>query len=233
MHVFSSSEGLSLAVVAERVKITEIRDKGRQGKKVSVYVNGAFWKTLSKELLYSCGIKEEQEISVEELEKIGLLIERVSAENYCFRLLSFRGRSIKEIGSRLGLAGFSGEVIESVVAGLKEKGYLDDIDFARMWAEERFNSGKYGKRRIRQELSGKGVERTIIDSQLSLLSEREEREHALELVFKKYRGTATSDPLKLQRRVYQFLLRRGFDAELAREAIAIVCSETEAGPGRV
>jgi regulatory protein len=211
----------------EKVKITEIKEKGPTGKYVSIYVDGKFWKRVTKEFLISWGIKKEQEISTDELEQIGCFAENARAENHILRLLSFRGRSINEIKMRLGRAGFSEEAVESAVDKLKRQGYLNDRDFARIWIDERFNSKRYGRHKIKQELYQKGVEKEIIESELSRLSEADEKEHALQLARKKYNQDTTTDAAGLERRMYQFLIRRGFDSCLAKEVMGEVLAPEE------
>ncbi len=112
-------------------------------------MNGEFWKRVRVDLLASRGLREEQEISVAELAEIGSRIEMTSAEDSGLRLLSVRSRSVHEMRDRLEQAGFTKQGTESTIDKLKVQGYLDDREFARMWAKERFEVKSYGRHRIR------------------------------------------------------------------------------------
>lgn len=78
---------------------------------------------------------------------------REKAEQKAFRLLSIRGRSIKELRSRLKEKGFEEPVAEEVIARLIELKYLDDESFASQWAQNLAVNRLYGNRRIEVSLS--------------------------------------------------------------------------------
>ena len=52
--------------------------------------------------------------------------------------------------------------ITAVLTRLKEYGYLDDTQFAETYTRLRQENEKFGQRRVRQDLSQKGVSRQII-----------------------------------------------------------------------
>ena len=74
------------------------------------------------------------------------------------------------------------------------------------------------------ELMRKGVDRKIINTELSCYSDQEEKEFALDLARKKYLQSRNLDPMKRRRRLYQFLSSHGFDSstirEIAREVVS-------------
>ena len=57
-------------------------------------------------------------------------------------------------------------IVDSVVACLKERGYLDDRSFAETYARLRQENEKLGQRNVRQKLTQKGVARGIVDDTL-------------------------------------------------------------------
>lgn len=57
-------------------------------------------------------------------------------------------------------------VIDTVIARLKEYGYLDDKSFAETYARLRQENEKLGQRTVRQKLQQKGVARGIVDETL-------------------------------------------------------------------
>ncbi len=125
---------------------------------------------------------------------------------------------------RLYRRGFPPTAIVTVIENLRQQEYLDDHDFVRMWVNERVASKKWGKTKIRMELMSKGVDREIINTELSRYSDQEEKEFALDLARKKYLESRNLDPLKRRRRLCQFLNRHGFDSstieEVAREVVS-------------
>jgi regulatory protein len=86
--------------------------------------------------------------------------------DYAVKALGRRMRSEAELRRLMhGRAeqGDRGEaMIASVIARLKEYGYLDDRSFAEAYARLRQENQKLGVRRVRQDLQQKGVEKELI-----------------------------------------------------------------------
>jgi len=141
------------------------------------------------------------------------------AREYCFLLLKFRLRSEKELNLRLKKKKFSEEIIEETLSFLKGKGFIDDNLFAKAWIESRIKK-PLGLRRLRQELSLKGIAKEIIDSRIAQIKKVYCEEPLVERIAKD-RLTKLKDiePRLAKRRVYAYLLRRGFSPEIVTDAI--------------
>ncbi len=68
-----------------------------------------------------------------------------------------------EIASKLSRRRFSRDAIDSAVRRLEEAGYLDDLEAARGFARERAARSHWGPRRLRAELSRRGVSSEVVD----------------------------------------------------------------------
>ncbi|MCM8780755.1 MAG: recombination regulator RecX [Candidatus Omnitrophica bacterium] len=135
------------------------------------------------------------------------------AKNYCFLLLKFRLRSEDEIRRRLKKKRFNSTVIEKTLAFLRVRGFLDDRQFARSWLESRLKN-KFGLRRIKQELLLKGIDKKIIDEQIEEIREGYSEEDLVAgLAQKRLNQLKDLDPQKAKRRLYSYLIRRGFSPE--------------------
>lgn len=142
------------------------------------------------------------------------------ARAYAFLLLKFRLRSEKELYLRLRKKKFEPRVIEQTISFLKEKGFINDRDFAKVWAESRIKN-PFGLRRIRDELKLKGIDKAIIDAQISQIKEDyREEDIVLKIAEEKYKKLKTSlGPQKAKLRIYGYLMRRGFSPETIIEAL--------------
>lgn len=93
-------------------------------------------------------------------------LEESALYEYAVKALGRRMRTIAELERLMrgkvepGEAGES--KIASVVARLKEYRYLDDRSFASVYTRLRQENQGFGKRRVQQELSRKGVDREVI-----------------------------------------------------------------------
>jgi regulatory protein len=120
-------------------------------------------------------------------------------------------------------------VVDTVVSRLIELGYLDDVDYARRFASARLER-QYGPRRIVQELRRKGVPSEIADEAVAgARDEGEIRERAVALARQRAaRLHRESDPRKRKKRIYDHLIRRGFDSQLAWSIVnALDADESE------
>ena len=141
------------------------------------------------------------------------------AKNYAFLLLKFRLRSENELRQRLEKKKFNTQIIERTLSFLKDKGFIDDKYFAKIWTESRVKR-PLGIRRLKQELIIKGIDKAIIDSQINEIKKDYPEEEIVASIAKdrlnKLKGY---DPQKERRRVYAYLLRRGFSPEVVIEVL--------------
>ncbi len=141
------------------------------------------------------------------------------AKNYCFLLLKFRLRSEKELYSRLKKKKFDEAIIRKILDFLKEKKFIDDICFSRAWADSRVKKG-FGIRRISQELALKGVDKSLIESQVSRIKEDyPQTDLALEIARKRIEKMKGLEPDKKKMRIYGYLMRRGFAPDVVMDVL--------------
>lgn len=141
------------------------------------------------------------------------------AINYAFLLLKFRLRSEKELFQRLKDKKFDIATIKKTLSFLKEKGFVNDEDFACAWIESRLKK-PFGLKRIKQELKLKGIANEIIDKQISRIKENySEEELVLEIARNRLNKLKDLDAQKAKRRVFAYLARRGYSPEVICEAL--------------
>ena len=188
-------------------EITDVRE--RRGR-ARVFVDGEFWAELDVGVAIERGLRVGATFSCEELDLARVAGERPLAMGRALNLLGYRARSEADIRERLGRYGYAGQTIEAVVARLVEMGYLDDGEFARLKAREK--SRRYGPRRVSLELrkSGVGEElaREVVEEEFAGRSEVGEARSA---AARRYNGRGSDAEA---RRVYGFLVRRGYSAEV-------------------
>jgi regulatory protein len=191
-------------------EVTDVRE--RRGK-ARVFVDGEYWTELDADVAIECGLRMGAAFSWEELGRARVAGERPVAMGRALNLLGYRARSEAEIRDRLGRYGYAGETIEAVVGRLEELGYLDDAEFARLKAREK--ARKYGPRRVSVELrkSGVGEElaREVVEEEFA---GRSEVGAARSAAARRYNGRGSDAEA---RRVYGFLVRRGYSAEVCAQ----------------
>jgi regulatory protein len=195
-------------------EITGVRE--RRGR-AWVYVDGEFWAEIDASVAAERGLREGVTLGLEELDDVRVAGERALAMARALNFLGYRARSEKEVSDRLRRYGYGEETVGGVVLRLKELGYLDDEDFARLVAREK--ARRYGPRRVSAELRKSGVDAEVARGAVEEeFAERLELEQARSAASRRYnRGGSNAEA----RRVYGFLVRRGYSAgvcaEVARE----------------
>jgi regulatory protein len=131
--------------------------------------------------------------------------------------LGKRERTVAEVRSHLAAANATPEVIEKAVDELAQLGYLDDARYARCFAEDRRNLDGWGSERIRRRLIELGLERGLAEEAAEPEDDEQELRAALELLHRRIRS-APSDA-RARQRALALLIRRGYEQELAYDAI--------------
>jgi Uncharacterized protein conserved in bacteria len=145
---------------------------------------------------------------------------KVAARNNAYALLRQRPRSVYEIRNRLKLKGYADPLIEEVVASLERTGDLNDEKFARFWVESRMHMNPAGDVVLKHELKRNGISDTIIDAVLIEKSEKyDEYELALSMAKDRFERLKKLDRRKATKRIYDFLLRRGFKYDNIRRVV--------------
>jgi regulatory protein len=130
--------------------------------------------------------------------------------------LSRKERTLAELSAWLAGRGFGSEDVEEAIERLVAVGELDDERFAQRFAQDKRDLRGWGPERIRGALAERGVAAELIDAALADDSHGQQLERAVELLAR--RGE-TPDGEAARARALAYLTRRGYDYELAYEAV--------------
>jgi regulatory protein len=135
-----------------------------------------------------------------------------------YRHLNRRERTQAEVRAHLIRAGCDRQVAEQAIAALIEHGQLDDDRFARLFIQDKRELDGWGSDRIRQVLVARGVDPDLVEDALAGQGGGDEMERALDLLRRRF--PAPGSDRRERDRALGVLLRKGYDADLALEAIA-------------
>lgn len=139
------------------------------------------------------------------------------ALNQAVSMLARRPCSKGEIIRNLNQHHYTDEVIELVIYKLEKKKLLDDQDFSELWVQNRI--GKYGVRRLRQELRYKGIPEETADEVLSRISDEQQLENATAFAVKAWsKAISGEDPRKSRQKIIASLVRKGYGWDIAAQA---------------
>lgn len=137
------------------------------------------------------------------------------------KFLSFRPRSEKEISDYLIKKKADINLVNSIIEKLKIQKFLNDLEFAKWWIEQRTEFKPKGLRLIELELKQKGISKDLIDELRIKNYElwKDDLTKAKELLEKYRKRFEGLDRQKIYQRAGGFLGRRGFDWETIKSAI--------------
>ncbi len=142
------------------------------------------------------------------------------------RLLTYRERSRKELEERLAGKKYSPEAVAATIEKLERLELIDDEKFARLWANSRADFKPRAAWLIGRELREKGIDPETIGRVLEeVMPPERERKAARELAERRARGYRGQPPEAARRKLFGYLVRRGFSSEIIRECLEDLISE--------
>lgn len=197
--------------MAGRITALEYQKKNRD--RVSVYLDGRF--AFGVPAIVAARLTRGEFLSDAEIVSIREQGDVETAYHKALDYLSYRPRSRAEVITYLKKRGLPEEQIDAVVERLERAGLLDDVVFAQFWIENRERFRPKGLRALRYELRLKGVSNEIIEQ---VLASVDVSASAYRSASKKARQVQHLDQREFHRKVVEYLARRGFDYDVAREA---------------
>lgn len=192
--------------------VTKLSQGIRDPERVNVFLDGKYALSLSAEEVIKRGLKSGTVLSLPAVDTL----KSVSSDEKVFakviNFISFRPRSVKEVKDRLYtyIGPDEEDAKNALIARLEKLGYLNDLEFARWFAQSRRANRPRSIRQLASELYAKGVPKEIISQ---VLGEGGDDHEAIRTLIAKKSGLA---PDKL----IAYLARKGFSWEIIKEELA-------------
>jgi regulatory protein len=140
------------------------------------------------------------------------------AFEFALAALGRKERTSDELADWLKRRGFGAGEVEAVIARLTAAGELDDETFARRYAEDKRELRGWGAERIREALRSRGIDAAAVEAALEADSRDAQVGRASALL--EGRGEPLTEESD-RARAFGFLARRGYEHEVAYEAIRL------------
>jgi regulatory protein len=136
------------------------------------------------------------------------------------RRLGRRDHSEHELREALRNEGQTDEDVDDALARVKSARYLDDRTYAERYTRSRLQGQKQGRLKIRQGLRTRGVAGELVERALQDAATEGLEKDALDAAARSYwRTHPRVEPAIRVRRLFVFLVRRGFPAGLVHERL--------------
>jgi regulatory protein len=148
-------------------------------------------------------------------------------------MLAANPRSERELRRRLVQKGEPEARVDAALARLVASGVVNDETFARQFTRSRVLGRGASRRRVRDELFKRGVSGQAAAQAIAEVFEDEQVDETALVeaaARKKLRGLGSVDEVTRRRRLYAFLMRRGYDSAQIRDAIVRVVGARDDDP---
>jgi regulatory protein len=145
------------------------------------------------------------------------------------KLLAARQRSVAELREKLSTTrGATKANVEEVIARLSEYGYLDDAKFAESYASLRLRERPIGRRRLERDLWLKKVDKKTAETALDEVFESTPEAELIDrAIAKRVRLRGRPKTREDAKKLFDHLLRQGFEFELVSEKVRAVAKQDE------
>lgn len=161
-------------------------------------------------------LEKGQELTREELARIQSADILRKAKNRALYLLGERDMCLAELTQKLAKT-YGKEVAAEAAEYVQSLGYINDEEYAPKLAEYLIKRKKFGKRRARQEMLRRGLEKELAEEALERIPDEEVSEELVEIIERKYANKL--EDYKERQKVIAALARRGFGFDEIKQAI--------------
>lgn len=205
-------------------KITGLRVQEKNNKRVNVYLDGEFAFGLAR--IVAAWLQVGQELDDSRIAELKAADQKEVALQKALHFVDYRPRSVTEVRRHLEHNRYPAGLVEEILARFQELGLLNDRRFAENWVENRKEFRPRSKRALRMELRLKGVPDTEIEQAVESIDDEEQAYQAGLKQVRKYREL---DWPEFRKKMFDFLMRRGFSYESISPVVHRIWEERVSG----
>lgn len=194
------------------MEITDIAPLDKKRRKV--YIDGQYAFPLYVSELRKYNIEAGAVLEENVYDDICSLLMRRVRERILY-LITVYDRSEQNIRQKISMAGYRGSFVDDAIDSLKEYGYIDDLRFARYYAESMRDTKGRSAFAISRSLYEKGISRDVIDTVMGELDIDEDAQILKVLSSKGYNEENIRQiDDKERQKLISSLMRKGFSYDL-------------------
>lgn len=194
------------------MEITDIAPLDKKRRKV--YIDGQYAFPLYMSELRKYNIEAGAVLEENVYDAICSLLMRRVRERILYLIADY-DRSEQNIRQKISMAGYRGSFVDDAIDSLKEYGYIDDLRFARYYAESMRDTKGRSAFAISRSLYEKGISRDVIDTVMGELDIDEDAQILKALSSKGYNEENIRQiDDKERQKLISSLMRKGFSYDL-------------------
>lgn len=200
-------------------KITKIEYQKKNKDRVSIYLDDNYAFGIDLNIMIKYSLAKNMELEDDFISEILKAEEEISAYNYAISVLSRNSKSEKQMMLKMQDKGYDQQFIESAIVKLKQQKYIDDEAYSEAFINNKINISKDGKRKIKEALYNKGIDKQIIDEKLQEITGEDEIKRACLLGEKKLLAIKEEDIRKKRIKLANYLISKGFEYGTVKKAV--------------
>lgn len=193
------------------MQITEII-RGKKGK-LTIRMEGGLSFPLYEKEAAKYRLAEGKDLSDQEWNEICTEILEKRAKRRALYILQRMERTEYQLRQKLQENGYPEEIVQSAIEYVKSFHYVDDYRYACTYI--RYHQSEKSRLQLKMKLYERGVASDLIEEALEEEYSGEEEQLIDRLLEKKHYDAETADQ-KERQKIYQYLMRRGFQSETIR-----------------
>lgn len=192
--------------------ISSISVQKKNKERYSIFVDEEFLIGVSEQTLLKFNLAKGDTVTHALLRKIEREEGRFAIKAYMMKRLGSRDHSRKELFTKAIRKEYPKNIIENVLDELEEKGYLNDVSFAKKFVADKSHLNKWGPNKIKAHLYKKGISKNVAERSIQkIFEDKNIKELLLHLVLKrKKRFLREENPYKRKKKVVDHLARKGY-----------------------
>ena len=103
---------------------------------------------------------------------------------------------------------------DEIISHLIENNFINEERYALAYCKGKFNTKKWGKQKIYNNLKVKGIDNELIIKSLEEIPENIYLETISELIHKKFKNIKEKNIFKKNAKIVRFLMQKGFESDL-------------------
>lgn len=194
--------------------VTGLEAHQRDKERVRLYLDDEY--VLDLPLMEAARLSKGQSLTESEVDQLADARCFQRAYDQALRYLSYRPRSTEEVRRHLANKQLPDSRITEVLERLRQRGYVDDMEFARFWISNRDRFKPMGLLALKYELRRKGIDDEIVDALLAEVDEEASAIRAAQMRLSRYRGCSHQ---AFRQKLSAMLRRRGFGEYAIRDVV--------------
>jgi regulatory protein len=135
---------------------------------------------------------------------------------YC----AFQERSHQEVRFKLLEHGIYGDMLEEIISNLITENFLDEERYACTFASGKFNIKHWGRLKIKQELTMKGVSSYSIRVALEKIADEEYRDVLTSVLLKKAATLRSDSPFERKHKLFTYVQSKGYEPDIIQDVLS-------------